>query len=513
MKNFIGNVHTVLLAYNCDVEKYGFHDILEPFVADLKRLESGEGVKVKINNEDFVLRATLVAFCGDTLAANALLGFPGPGANRFCRLCLICRKDLYTTSFIKNNERTVDEHDACLALIDNAKTQRDKSDLITASGVKNACILNESKYFHCTQNFVMDILHDFLEGQFMYGIKLVIGKFLLEDQYNIDLDELHSRLSNFPYGPIASKNKPSLTFTLSNLKNVHEHKIQQSAAQTHCLIRVLPFIFADKVNENDIYLRILINMGKILEIVFAPRMTRSMIPILESLIIDHDKEFREAFPGADIINKLHHLFHYVNNLIMSGPPEGYDCFIYEARHKFLRLIARNSNNYINPISTIAKISQMSQAAVWGKKSNFVRQKFLYTTAHEITIENLENASIVVNEKFPKAAKVRKTLHLKVYSYEYNVGSFVVINSGTGSGNQMPLFGKIFEIFIYENDAYVFGEEWQSVSLDEPLNAYRIENTQKLNVIKIDNLCDSQAIDAWKSYGNNDLYISLHHLIF
>lgn len=513
LKNFIGNVHTVLLAYNCDVEKYGFYNILEPFVADLKRLESDQGVECKINNQNFVLRATLVAFCGDTLAANALLGFLGPGANRFCRLCTICRNDLYTRSFCKNKERTVEQHEACLASIHNAKTQTESDNLRTASGIKTHCILNESKHFHCTQNFVMDILHDFLEGQFMYGLKLVIAKFILDDRYKIDLDEFHSRLLNFPYGPIDAKNKPSLTFTLSNLKKVHEHKIQQSASQVRCLIRVLPFIIADKINENDMYLRFLLNMGKILQIVFAPKITRSIIFILESLIIDHDKEFREAFPDADIINKLHHLFHYVTCTIMSGPSEEYNCFIFEARHKFLRAIARNCNNYINLISTIAKISQMSQAAVWGKKKNVVRQKFWYTTAHEVTIENLENGPIVSSKDFRKSAVVKKTYHLKIFSYEYNVGSFVVINSGTGSGNQMPLFGKIVEIFIYEDNAYIVIEEWQSDSLDEPLNAYRIRSRQQLAVVKVDDLCDSKSIDAWKSYRDNDLFIALHHLIF
>ena len=94
MRSKIGNIHVLCLCYTEDVKKYGFRRILKQFISDLKKLESDDGVTIKINNEDFMLRASLTGFCGDTLAVHEVFGFLGPSANKFCRTCLISREQL-----------------------------------------------------------------------------------------------------------------------------------------------------------------------------------------------------------------------------------------------------------------------------------------------------------------------------------------------------------------------------------------------------------------------------------
>lgn len=66
---------------------------LSTFVHELKQLEKNEGVPIKINNTYFILRASLLNLCSDTLAAHEVFGLLGPSLNLFCRSCVITSQE------------------------------------------------------------------------------------------------------------------------------------------------------------------------------------------------------------------------------------------------------------------------------------------------------------------------------------------------------------------------------------------------------------------------------------
>lgn len=203
-----------------NVKKYGISEILEPFVAELQSLERNKGVKVVINYKEYVLRASLIAFIGDTLAAHLALGILGPGAKHFCHLCTISRDDIPMNTFLPDNLRTKDVPDSHIQLI----SVSDKNKTLT--GVRENSVLNELKYFNTSMNYVLDHLHDFWEGQFMYATKSIVGKILMEKKFNMNVEKLHSRIKLFDYGDTETRNKLSRTFTMSSLKNSKNHKLQ-----------------------------------------------------------------------------------------------------------------------------------------------------------------------------------------------------------------------------------------------------------------------------------------------
>jgi len=94
LQSFIGGVQVLGFCYTADVTKYGFKEILSPFLDDLNKLENEEGIMVNFDGEPFVLRATIACVVADGLAAHQMFGFLGPSANHFCRLCMIHRSDL-----------------------------------------------------------------------------------------------------------------------------------------------------------------------------------------------------------------------------------------------------------------------------------------------------------------------------------------------------------------------------------------------------------------------------------
>jgi len=75
--------------------------------------------------------------------------------------------------------------------IENAKKE---------SGIKENSPLHASRYFHCTQNFVFDPMHDIFEGIAPMELKLVLHHFLTHGQYNLKLDTFNSRIHLFRYG-------------------------------------------------------------------------------------------------------------------------------------------------------------------------------------------------------------------------------------------------------------------------------------------------------------------------
>lgn len=289
--------------------------IFEPFMIELNALETDAGLKVAINNKDFTLRATVTAVCGDTLAAYLALGFLGPGARHFCHVCMISRDVFSLNSFPdKIVYRSRDLHSDHIKQIEAGEAKK------TECGVTENSALNRSRYFHAAENLIFDPMHDpMLEGQFMYCVKLVLERLITTRKKDFNLEKVHSRLKLFDCGPSEAKNKPSTTLTLPNLKDSKNHKLQQSASQTRCLIRILPFLISDFVTPTDPLMRILTTMNRILEIIFSPTLTHSDLTVLSELIKDYDSQFRQYFPSADYINKLHHLFHYARCCLMSGP--------------------------------------------------------------------------------------------------------------------------------------------------------------------------------------------------
>lgn len=91
-------------------------------------------------------------------------------ATNFCRLCLISKEEVQSiftedhSGLIFRSKEVHTEH--CKALNENPE-------LRSIYGVKKSCALNSLEYFHCTDNYAVDIMHDLLEGVVQYELKLI----------------------------------------------------------------------------------------------------------------------------------------------------------------------------------------------------------------------------------------------------------------------------------------------------------------------------------------------------
>jgi len=495
-----------------DIEKYGMDAILRSFIYELKKLESDEGILVSENGKERVLRASLAAVTADGLAAHQLFGLLSPAVLYFCRLCMINRYDFHKgqedTSAIPRIKQLHDEH---IKMIEEKVTQKNIENARKQCGVKEISVLHESRYFHVTNNYIFDPMHDIFEGVAPMEIKLVLNNFITNKEYDLNVDTLNARLHLFQYGLPEVKNKPSANFTLASLRNLHDYKLKQTAAQTWCLMRVLPFIVSDKVPEDDKYLSLILLLSRITEIVFARKLTVTILPYLSELI-EHDVLFRKLFPNINRINKHHHLHHYPECIKRSGPLRWMNCFRFEAKHSILKKQGSVCCNYKNIPKTMINHCQISQCATWGLGTK-PREKIKYTKSETVkighTLSKVKLSEIGLRDE-DYVIKVNK---IEIYGIEYRVGLFVAIDGGKEDDNGDPKFGYIKEILLFEKEqVYLWCEVWFVLWIAEELNAYCVDPSSCFKLININDLCDLKPFSLWMDYKSSYCYIVLRHIL-
>ncbi|XP_033225045.1 uncharacterized protein LOC117177988 [Belonocnema kinseyi] len=144
-----GSIHVLCICYTEDMKKYGYKKILKPLLHDLEQLESDEEQVIILGEEEFLLRATVVAFCGDGSAVHEVYGLLGPAADKFCRMCLISREELLQGDVMPKEERTEEIFAQHMNLTRNAGPNA--AAVETETGVRGECCLEGSKYFSITK--------------------------------------------------------------------------------------------------------------------------------------------------------------------------------------------------------------------------------------------------------------------------------------------------------------------------------------------------------------------------
>ena len=82
-----------------------------------------------------------------------------------------------------------------------------------------------------------------------------------------------------------------------------------SAAQMWLLGRILPIVIGDLVPEGDPHWENYLLMMRIADILFSPRIHEDHMGYLSQLIFAHHTRFRELYPSASVLPKMHFMVH------------------------------------------------------------------------------------------------------------------------------------------------------------------------------------------------------------
>ena len=485
LNSVLMNVHLAALFYTEDLKTYGFDLILKPLIDDLKILET-TGIQLPFINEP--LFGSVIQITGDNLALNGLLGFVESfSATYCCRFCLTNKEEIQSV-FTENNPGLVLRSKELY--VEHCNALSEDPTLPSVYGVKKACVLNSLHYFHSSDNYTVDIMHDLLEGVVQYELKLFF-QYLIKNGYASIKTLLH-RVQSFNYGFLERKNKPSGLKIDDNSKH-----LGINAIQSLCILRNTPLIFGDIVERDNKHWNLVLLLLHIVNIVFSPIFTDGMICYLKHLICDHHTMFKTLFPDKRLIPKHHLMIHYPRLLKKIGPLIHMWCMRFEAKHIFFK---KSKKNFKNFIKSLVNPHQRQQAFYF---ENYYFKRFEFGPLKTKTIDSLKGGELLCQILLlDPCSHVSTTSWVRNYGTEYQKDLFIC----TGTSHDLPVFKKICNIIIHDQRAFIIGCTVDTLYFDEHFHAYCIEEQNNDNsLICIDQLTYFKPFD--KQYSNDgEIYI-------
>lgn len=485
----LDRIYLLMMIKSKYVKTYGYTKLLEPLLNDLKKLESAEGVRMRLGQFAFTLRAVLVSILGDTAAVHEIFGLLSASANKFCRICEISRPQMHTGKLNEQELRSVTTVERELSQVEN------KEITSKSCGIKEKCALHTLKYFRWPKNFGMDPMHDILEGVVPLVMKNILKSAIGEVLSDTDIN---NRISEFNYGPTEISSKPSSNFTTSHLRS--KLKLVQSASQNWLLIRVFPFIFADILNEDSSEL-----IGSLLQICFlsfSNKMTPTLVSDLKRAVEDFYEAFRKCFPSLKPINKVHHISHYARICEESGPVCNNSCLLFEAKFKDSKAQARTMRNFKNPTLSLTKRESLKQA------NSIINHRYdidipVILKESKIRKEIIDTAMILLDH--PEMVTVVE--NLTINSTLFRPGYILKFQKTNGN-----YYGILLYVIRNTEGLLFIIQELNVVEFDRLLFAYKV--TQSKNVIRVsgDKILSRKTYSLW-NLNNTDseyFYISLKY---
>lgn len=509
MNSEISSIHVLLLCCHTDIKKYKFEKILSPFLNDLAKLENDEGITIFLGEEKYVLRASLVAFCGDGLAVHEVFNLLSPSSNLFCRMCLYDRQDLLNGSTERKQLRNIDVYNEHLNILQNANYNDNAK---TLTGMHGDCCLHSSRYFHVCKNLIFDPMHDILCGIGPMILKLVLVRYILQLRL-FNADDFNNKIVSFQYGFVERKNKPSANFS-ERILNQKGNTLNQKAMQIWCLLRIFPFLISNWVPTGEKHLQLILLLLRIMEIVFAPKVTTSLMSYLRALITDFLETFKQLFPDVRMINKFHHLTHYPHCILWSGPLQLYNCMRYEAKHNEIKLRSQNVHNFKNPPKTLIRVVQCSQSAKWGRGDVTIFRAETFT-GETVTVQYCQSRTYLHTLGYVDTDSIFSTNNIKINGVQFRLNLLVCLENDKKSENHLPLFGHIEEIIMLErNEVYFLTTLCKTLYFDTDFNAYYVEretNTISQLFVNCLNIAHYKPLSVWSESASH-FYVSLRHIL-
>lgn len=416
---------------------------------DIRDMEVN-GILIETPHFNGTVKVGVSQVCGDNLGLNSILGYTESfAANSVCRWCRVHKQVLRVQTF----EDPSSLRDKVNYLSDSLLNNQ------TETGIKRECCLNKLLFYHVTDNVTPDVMHDVLEGVGGYEMKHVINSLI--EQKLITLEQLNFRLTSFDYGFSDCRNKPS-AIKPQELKNP-DGALRQTAAQTWCLLRLLPLMIGDLVPEGNKHWELLLSLLSCMELMFSPQLTQGSVIFLAYLIQEHHCLFLELYPERHLKPKHHFMLHYPGAIRKLGPVIHFWCMRFEGKHGFFKRVSHVTCNFRNICKTQAFRHQimMCYTLLSGQ---------LFT--HDLEVGQGSTTLLGTMDDFDKVksgfgdvavfTEVYLPSWIKYKGTRYRpVMTLLVSHSADGE----PQFGTIKSIVMVNSNIRVIVKNWETTGFD------------------------------------------------
>lgn len=482
-------VRLIAVVYSSFVKEYGYNKILEQIVADLRILFLG--VKITYENESLTVFGKVVICTGDTLGQNLWGGFKEGvgGAFQKCRHCY-CDFNLMQECFHEKDFllRTKSLHERDVDALENSPNKQVQDLLSLIYGVTTKSSLMKLTDFDITTQLPQDIMHTIAEGVLQYEVRYIL-LFYIRNKY-FTLDQLNAVITAHAYGYSETSDKPS-PLHASVFTSKEAYKLKYNAAQARLFLRMLPFFLNSLIEldiDDGVYM-LLVNLIKIVQIIYSPTISSQTIKVLENDIETHLKDFKIIFPDVNITPKQHYLVHIPRMIAELGPPVRSACYSFEAAHKYFKRIAQKQN-FKNLCLSISQRYQRLLCADFGFDTEYTKTHPLFSSEIKYgVLINLKDVQInylrtMMNEHFylpgitlPQSYRLS---WVSLCGTKYVKGGCIIVD--VCKTYLLPVFGEIINIWLVGPYVYFEYKKLETLSFSTKFQAFhirRIEGTSGL----------------------------------
>lgn len=492
------NIFAYAFARSIDVKKFGYERIFIPFANEMVRLIKGNPVVVTLHGRKVTLNFKFVGITGDTLALNEIYNIRTGRAYRFCRCCLINRTNFLVKAAHVSPYRTDFHFSTVQRLVRlNTRGKTAKESILKNYGytsVKNSILLKLN--FSPRNNCIFDRLHDFFEGVSPL-IFIQVVRFLIEKDI-CTVDFLNKRIEAFDFGKIHDTDKPTPNLTRDSITTLTITKLKQNGIQMHCLIRALPFLVLDKLDQyykslsdeeertkvEDIIELISLHLRSI-QICSSHSLMSTHLLTLETVISQHNTLYQKLFK-VPLINKFHHLMHYAKMIREYGPAIYLETTRFEALHKIFKQRMNISRNFKNVPFTLARFYSFWFCYFFSypEVKPILESKGCEETQDSVLGPVIHGNSLTFNEIFYQRDMV------------LCISTENVINGG------YPTFGIIKSMRYYQNQLHFTVRLLNTSDYSQDFCAFEVELTSNEQEVTLESLSSKYPFAIWKNCTDN-----------
>ncbi len=376
-------------------------------------------------------------------------------------------------------------------------------------GVAKRCPFYLIPFFQVTTTFPLDIMHDILEGAMPLLLTLMLTDFHREKI--ISISQVNDELKAFPFGKNDIKSKPVLQpLTLpsgtSNILGI--------AIEKWCLFRILPYVIGHYIPTDDERWKLYLVLREIAEYLFAPSISKEILPYLNWLIEQFLQTFTALYPGK-MTPKLHYMTHYSRLISQFGPLRYLWGMRFESKHLYFKKLASVVRNFRNIEYTLAFRHQLKQC--WELCScDYLRDSRATTGNRSFSFSVLSDCLRTKIRTFFKESLVFgeeiifKCSTFVSNSIEFKINDVCILC--LLEAEKIPLFFKILHIFNLRSSWILCGKLLLPETFVSHLHVFAVSEDTEITVVAPAEVYDHQLLDLYKLQ-DEKCYVGLKYHCF
>lgn len=448
----VDNIFLLALCYSDDLKnkQCDFNNIWRMVVPEIKVLEK-EGITLQCGTN---IKGSISFGTFDNLGAHVALGF----ANSFscknnCRFCENTSQE-YQEIF-NENQCHLRTKESYTQHVENIESMT-KIDYKKTCGIRSHCELNELEYFHIMKNKSIDIMHDINEGVIPKFMHTLLSSLIQSKLFNEK--EIVRKIQYFDFGDMYKRNIPSMVA-------LGKENLGQNATQSKCLFFHIPYIFYE-YRDDSRFADVWSIMGCLLRItqtIYSKKISERDLISLEEDIFTFVHTYKTKL-YRNITPKIHFMIHYPNVIRQMGPPIHMSMIRFESKHKHLKDLVKQNNNFQNILLSIAMKHQEKLVAV---KNSFQDKS---ETGAQKKVNNVDFLKFknIPQFQFADSSTIKTTKWFLFNGYRYKQGILISYNN---------FLNEIRDILLVHDEIYFVCVQHEIVEFNTFLNSFQIRQRE------------------------------------